>query len=434
MNALWLYKKALILGTPALNLLLASRLRKGKEDPARIGERKGIASLPKPFGPLLWVHVASVGEAQSVLSMIALLLGQNSQLNILVTSVTKTSATLLAQKLPPRAFHQYAPVDHPDWVRRFLDHWKPDIALWVESELWPTMLTFLKKRRIPSALLNAHMSQSSFRNWKRAPALAGQLLSGFLVVLAQSPEDAGYFSHFRANNVVVTDNIKYAAAPLRYNEEDLAALKAAIGNRPVWLYASTHDGEEDIAAETHKALEQAHPGILTIIAPRHPERRAAIIKTMRDHGLNASLRGAQKTLPSPADQVYITDTMGELGLFYKAAPLAVIGRSFSKDGGGGHNPIEPALLHCAVFSGPAVHNLARIYDEMKDQGAAIVIERPEDVAGTLSRYMGDAQALSALQDKGRAFAKTKSDVLKTVIEELEPVFLEAHLPPPKVTA
>lgn len=434
MTPLWIYKKTMKLGTPFLKAYLSRRVRQGKEDPARLNERMGIASLPRPSGPLVWVHVASVGEAQSILSFVDLMLTQNPSLNILVTSVTKTSAGLLAQKLPNRAFHQYAPVDHPDWIRQFLDHWNPNMALWVESELWPTMLNFLKKRHIPAALLNAHMSPNSYRNWKRAPKLIKQLLSVFLVILAQSKQDAEFYSDFTAHNVVTTDNIKYAAKPLPYDEQAFIDLTGAIGSRPVWLYASTHDGEEELAAQVHKTLSKKWPDILTIIAPRHPDRRDSIGQVIENKGLRVKFRGTDKKLPDASDQVYITDTMGELGLLYKLVPLAVIGRSFSNDGGGGHNPIEAALLDCAVLHGPNVQNMSELFTEMDEVGAAMEIKTKEDFVPMLSSLFEDKNKLEELRKLGTDFASTKANVFASVLEELEPVFLEAHLPPPKVAA
>lgn len=434
MDSFWLYKKTMTLGTPFLKAYLSARVRQGKEDPTRLNERMGVPSRPRPAGPLIWIHVASVGEAQSIMSLIDLMLAQNASLNILVTSVTKTSAGLLSQKLPPRAFHQYAPVDHPDWIRNFLDHWNPNMALWVESELWPTMLNFLKKRHIPAALLNAHMSPSSYRNWKRVPQMMKQLLSVFLVILAQSKQDADYYSNFTGHNVVVTDNIKYAAKPLPYDATAYENLKIAIGTRHVWLYASTHDGEEELAASVHKELASKWPNLLTIIAPRHPDRRAEVLKTIQNSSLKACLRGANKTLPQRDDQVYIADTMGELGLFYKLAPLAVIGRSFSNDGGGGHNPIEAALLDCAVLHGPHIQNMSELYKEMDEDDAALEVKAPEQLASIIETFFADKNKLDALRKTGFEFAQAKAGVIKKVLEELEPVFLEAHLPPPKVAA
>jgi len=431
MTAFWLYKKTMLLGTPVIKTMLKARIRKGKEDPDRINERMGIASLPRPSGSLVWIHVASVGEAQSVLRLVDLMLDQNHQLNILVTSVTRTSAQLLADKLPARAFHQYAPVDHPSWIRNFLDYWRPDMALWIESELWPVMLKYIRKRHIPAALLNAHMSPASFKNWNRMPGLLRDMLSSFLVILAQSRQDADFYATFSPHSVVTTDNIKYAAKPLAYTHHDLEALTQAIGNRPVWLYASTHQGEEILAARTHKETAPRIPGLLTIIAPRHPHRRGEVADQMAQEGLKYSLRGSEKDLPRADDQVYIVDTMGEMGLLYKLAPLAIVGRSFSDDGGGGHNPIEPALLDCAVLHGPAVQNMQELYDEMDEAAAALPVSTPDQLALLLQKLLTDPQALNELQKRGSRFAANKAGVMKKILEEIEPVFIEAHLPPPK---
>ena len=278
MSWLWLYKKSMSLGEPVIRSLLHYRARKGKENPLRLHERRGEPSLLRPSGPLIWVHVASVGEALSMLTLINLILEQIPQAHILVTSITTTAAQMLETRLPkPRAFHQFAPVDHPDWVRAFLDHWKPDLALWAESEIWPNTLTLLKKRNIPIALVNAHMSEKSFSNWSRVPRLAEDVLSVFTVILAQSEQDAKFYRTLGGRSVVVTDNIKYSAAPLPYDPQDLEALQSALGTRPAWLYASTHDAEEALACEVHTALQARFPAGYV-----HPKS----IETLRRHGVD----------------------------------------------------------------------------------------------------------------------------------------------------
>lgn len=434
MSLLWVYKKAMTLGEPAIRALLAHRARKGKEDPARITERYGIPSRPRPAGPLIWVHVASVGEAQSMIALVEMVLAQMPDAQVLLTSITTTSAQLLESRLPARAFHQYSPVDHPDWVRRFLDHWNPNLVLWAESELWPNTLMLLKKRHIPTTLLNAHMSEKSFRNWSKAPRLAEDMLSTFMGILAQTDEDAERYTQLGGRSVVVTDNIKYSADPLPCNDDDLAALKSAIGNRPVWLYASTHDGEERLACLTHKALSGQFPDLLTIIAPRHPARAKEIEAVIGMHDLTFQTRTTEKKLPGPADQIYLADTMGELGLFYRAAPVACIGRSFSNDGGGGHNPIEPAMLGCAVLHGPHVQNLGRIFAEMNKAGAALLVVAEDHLPADIGHLLASPERLKELQDLGYAFASQKAGILNKIAEELEPAFLMAHLPVLKARA
>ena len=300
--------------------------------------------------------------------------------------------------------------------------------------MWPNTLTLLKKRNIPVALLNAHMSEKSFRNWRRAGRLAEDMLSVFSVILAQSEQDADYYRRLGARSIVVTDNIKYGADPLPCDEADLAALKAAIGSRPVWLYASSHDGEEALACQTHRMLQAQFPDLLTVIAPRHPARSAAIKGIIEDHDLTYTSRGPDKLLPVAADQIYLADTLGEMGLFYRAIPLTCMGRSFSKDGGGGHNPVEPAMLRSAVLTGPHVQNFEIIYSDMVAAGGAAQVTSPAELGHKIAALLSNPENLSMLQESGYSFAAIKARSLNVIAEELEPLFILAHLPVLKVRA
>lgn len=432
MSLYWIYKRGMTFGKPVIEAILNRRLRDGKEDPDRVTERHGIASKQRPDGPLLWVHVASVGEAQSVLPIISLFLEQVPEASVLVTSITRNSATLLETRLPPRAFHQYLPVDRPAWVRRFMLHWKPDLVLWAESELWPAILAEIRKRHLPAALLNARLSPKSFANWSRAPKFIESILSTFTVILTQTDLDNDYFTALGARSVVTVGNIKFAAPPLPVQPNDLIALTNAIGARPVWVYASSHAGEEELAVKTHVTLQNHFPDLLTIIVPRHPERRTEISRQMNAIGQDAVFRGNGKQLPTSGTQVYIADTLGELGLFYSVAPVACIGRSFSNDGGGGHNPLEAGLLNCAVLHGPHIQNLAEIYTEMDESGAALRISAPEDLASVLMELLSHKDALQNLRDKAHQFARSKNSTLQNVVKECEPIFLLANLPLLKV--
>lgn len=434
MSLFWLYKKSMMLGRPAINAVLRKRVRLGKEDPARLDERRGVASLPRPAGPLMWVHVASVGEAQSMLPLVSMYLDQNPTAHLLMTSVTRTAAELLAQRLPDRAFHQYLPVDRTSWVRRFLDHWKPDMVLWAESELWPVMMADLNKRRLPVALLNARMSPNSFRNWSRAKEWIESILSSFTVILTQTEQDKEYFTALGGRSVVVTDNIKYCAAPLPHDAHELAQLRRATEGRPIWIYASTHKGEENLALEVHRELIQRYPNLLTIIAPRHPERAVRggeLDSFFEENGARVDYR-SEKPIPDSKTQIYMIDRLGELGLFYSLASVSCVGRSFSDDGGGGHNPLEPALLRSAVLHGPNIQNLQEIYDQMDRAGAALPLSHPSDLARTLDALFSDASRLESQRAKGYDFAMSKSHILERIVEELEPVFMLAHLPVLKV--
>lgn len=388
---------------------------KGKEDPARLGERKGIASLDRPDGRMCWIHAASVGEAQSALILINSLRRQYPDISILVTTGTVTSARLMETSLPEGAFHQFYPLDHPAWTRRFLEHWKPDFALWMESELWPNMLGQIKAAGIPCLLVNARLSPRSFRLWRMSGKTARSLLDTFQAILCQTQTDFLHFQELGAAQAVVTDNLKYSARPLPCDEAALLAFRAAAGLRPLWVFASTHKGEEELAARVHEILAPKLPDLLTIIVPRHPARRDAIRKALSLHGLSVMFRGEDKQLPHIDTDIYVADTLGELGLFYRAAPVAMVGRSFSEDGGGGHNPLEPAQLGCAVLHGPRVQNLQDIYDDMDGAGAAILCKDEGTLVSSLLELLTSAETLERRKHAALLFARSKENVIERVM-------------------
>jgi len=422
-----LYHSLTSRSAPAFRGLLRTRLRRGKEHAIRLPERMGQPGLPRPKGKLVWFHAASVGEAQSTLILINALLVRFPDLHILVTTGTLTSASLMQQRLPPRAIHQFYPLDHPAWVETFLNHWAPDMILWMESELWPNMLKAIRARNIHCVLVNARMSRRSYRRWKHFRETAATLLSAFDLCLAQTPEDAESFLKLRAINVHVRDNLKYSADPLPFDRNELDRLQTVLAGRPVWLYASTHDGEEDLACAIHKKLQKNHPNILTVIVPRHPERRNDILAQCQKQGVQARLRGDTLSPPELGDQIYIADTLGELGLFYRLCPMACIGRSFSKDGGGGHNPIEAAQLGCAVLHGLAIQNLQQIFTEMDDAGAAQLVATPETLFTTLEHFLSNPPDLTELQIKGSRFAQEKAEVLAHIMNDLEPYLVDCGI-------
>ncbi len=414
----YIYRALTYTSAPFLQNLLKQRLKNGKELPTRFTEKKSIINITRPDGHLVWIHAASVGEAQSALVVINKILEHNAATNILVTTGTVTSAALMEQKLPVQAIHQFAPLDHPIWVQKFLNHWKPDGILWMESELWPNMLHEIRRRNIKAFLINAHMSEKSYTSWKRIPNLPKHILKTFEKILCQTQEDKRRYDALGARNTIITDNLKYSAAPLAYDQNDLEKISEATQHRPLWLYASTHKGEEKIAIETHQALQGTYPNLLTIIVPRHPERRDEIRKTTQS--MKTAFRGETKNLPQQEDQIYVADTLGELGLFYKLCPIAVIGRSFSNDGGGGHNPIEAAQLGCAVLHGPHVQNLQDIYDDMIAQNACIKLEKPEELAAHIKTLLGDDQKSHAWQKAAKEFSQRKTSVINKVMAHIAP--------------
>jgi 3-deoxy-D-manno-octulosonic-acid transferase len=343
--SLALYRGATRLAGPLVDRYLAARLAQGKEDAARLAERRGVASRPRPAGFLTWLHGASVGEAISALPLVERLTAHGS---VLLTTGTVTSARLIAERLPAGALHQYVPADRPDWVASFLDHWRPDLALWLESELWPNLVMATHARGTPMVLVNARMSARSAARWRWLPWTIRPLLGAFDLCLAQGEESAARFRALGARAVRAPGNLKFAAPPLPVDDAALAMLKAAIGDRPCWLAASTHPGEEAIAGAVHQTLATRHPGLLTIIAPRHPARGPEIAAALPGR---VRCRSAGE---APDGDIYVADTLGELGLFYRLAPVVLIGGSLVPHGG--QNLLEPARLGAAVLHGPHMAN------------------------------------------------------------------------------
>lgn len=417
------YKKITAKSDALLNKLLNFRLSKGKESQTRLNERKGEATLPRPDGLLIWLHAASVGETQSTLILIDTLSKEMPQAKFMVTSGTITSAELMAKRLPSTAFHQFYPLDHPAWVEKFLYHWQPNLILWMESELWPNMLMAIQQQNIPAVLVNARLSDKSFKIWNIFSRTAQKLLSTFSLILTQTQNDEMRFKKLRAQKVFTTDNIKYSAAPLPYQESELADLQTVLNNRPTWVYASTHDGEELLACKLHASLVQRHPDLLTIIVPRHPERRDEIKKICNIMKLQTIFRGEEKKLPHDNTNIYVVDTLGELGLFYKLSPIAMIGRSFSNDGGGGHNPIEAAQMGCAVLTGPNVQFQSELFREMFAKNAAHQMNDKTELLNALRTLLEDEKILKESIELALKFASNKTNVIHIVMEQLEPILM-----------
>ncbi len=403
---------------PLVALYLARRMAHGKEDRDRFSERQGVASHARPPGPLVWVHAASNGEAVSMLSLIDRLLVERPALSVLVTTGTVTSARLLAHRLPAdRAWHQYVPVDRPAYVRRFLDHWRPDLALWVESELWPNLICQTDRTGIPLLLLNGRMSARSFRGWQRVPGLIAPLLACFELCLAQDELQAERFRRLGAAAAATVGDLKTAAAPLPFDENELARIAARAVDRPLWLAASTHQGEEEAAAAVHRALKRERPGLLTIIAPRHPARADEIAAMLERAGLTVARRARGETLDSSTD-IYLADTLGELGLFYRLAGIAFIGGSLTPKGG--HNPLEAALLDCAILHGPDMSNCAAMAESLAAAGATVTVRDASELASAVGRLLGDPVERAARAAAAAGIAADNRAVLDAVLERVAP--------------
>ncbi|MEK7819578.1 MAG: 3-deoxy-D-manno-octulosonic acid transferase [Pseudomonadota bacterium] len=418
-----LYRAATVVGWPLVRLYLARRMARGKEDAARFPERLGRPSRARPAGRLIWLHGASVGESLSLLPLIARILATAARpTHVLVTTGTVTSARLMAERLPPGAFHQYVPIDAPGAVRGFLDHWRPDLVLWTESEFWPNLLTGIARRRIPLALVQGRISDRSLAAWRRVPGLIRELLAGFSLCLGQTEEDARRLSLLGAGNAGCAGNLKFAASPLPVDESALADLRARLNGRPVWVAASTHPGEEEIVARAHRALLARHPGLLTIIVPRHPERGPAIaaeIARMADNGSLRLARRAAGEKPAADTGIYLADTMGELGLFFRLARVAFIGKSLVPLGG--QNPLEPARLGCPVVFGPHMGNFTAIAKRMLESSAAMEADDGVGLIAVVDRLLSDAALRARMARAGQTLAAMESESLERTMAALKPL-------------
>ncbi|MCP5361222.1 MAG: 3-deoxy-D-manno-octulosonic acid transferase [Hyphomicrobiales bacterium] len=412
------YRWLTVITGPIIDLYLIHRRRKGKEDPKRFSERLGHASFPRPAGALVWVHASSVGEAMSVLPLIRAILEEYKELSVLLTTGTVTSSSLLEGKLPPRAFHQFVPIDKLVTVRRFLDHWKPDIGMFVESELWPNLIVETAHRGCTLLLINARMSKDAFETWRRARGIAEKMLRSFALTLAQSDDDKKRLETLGATNVRSLGNLKFDAPALPADPKETGRMVSQIGERPLWLAASTHEGEERIAAEIHNALKKEIDGLLTILVPRHPERGVGIAELCRsEFQLKTALRSKQDPILETTD-IYIANTIGELGLFYRLSGIAFLGGSLVQHGG--QNPLEAARLECAILAGPYTTNFARIYDALIQGEAAIRVRSKEELIDMLRTLLKTPAKQHTLAANALEIVESKSGVQNAYLEEIAP--------------
>jgi 3-deoxy-D-manno-octulosonic-acid transferase len=416
------YQLASAAATPLAPKLLARRLTRGKEHPARLSERRGEASLARPPGPLIWLHGASVGEVLAVIPLIERIRAQDFA--VLVTSGTVTSAGLAQQRLPAGVIHQFVPLDAPSFVARFLDHWKPDVALFVESDLWPNLILASAEREIPMILVNGRVSQRSFRRWRLLPGTIAALLGRFDLCLAQSIGDAQRFAELGAPRVTTTGNLKLDVPAPPADAPTLERFKSAIGARAVVAAASTHAGEEAAIIDAHRRLREKFPTLLTMIAPRHPDRGAGIAEIARAAGLAAGLR-SRGDLPGKDVDVYVADTLGELGLLYRLAPIVFIGGSLAKHGG--QNPIEAAKLGAAVLHGPHVWNFAEIYTTLDQAGGAEKVADAEALTARLGAWLADPAARKSVVDTAAMAVQMLGGALEHTLAALDPYLMQLRI-------
>jgi 3-deoxy-D-manno-octulosonic-acid transferase len=420
-TALSIYRTTASLATPFLRRHLDQRAGRGREDPDRLQERFGIAGRERGPGQLVWVHASSIGESLSVLSLINAIEARWPSLQLLLTTGTVSSAQLMAERLPDSVTHQFVPIDLPAAVDRFYDHWRPDLILFVESELWPNLIDLAGRRGIPMLLVNARISDRSCRSWRRLGPIIRHLLNSFQEILAQSPADATRFRSLGAKRISSPGNLKFAAPPLAADPARLADLETRIAGRRCWLAASTHTKEVTGIIEAHLEVRRRYPQALTIIVPRHPQRSGKVIEAIRAAGLTATQQSTGADIDA-AEDFYIADRLGELGLWYRIADVVFVGGSLIPKGG--QNPIEPARLGCAILYGPHGSNFQVIGKEMHVQGAMRLVADGRSLGKAVGELLADPEGVRAMAAAATTYANSQTEVLANVMTTLAP-YLEA---------
>jgi 3-deoxy-D-manno-octulosonic-acid transferase len=416
------YRLLTAVAAPLSRQILRLRLRRGKEHPARLAERRGEPSAERPSGALVWVHGASVGELTAAIPLIERIRARN--FNILVTTGTVTSAELAKKRLQRGIVHQFAPLDAPTFVGRFLDHWQPDLALFVESDLWPNMILASSQRGIPLIVVNGRLSARSFERWRYLPGTIEALLKRLDLCLVRTTADAERFGALGAPRITTTGNLKLDVPPLPVDEKKLARLAAAVARRPIIAAASTHLGEEPAVIDAHRRLKQSFPGLLTILVPRHPERGKSIAAAVTAAGLACALRSRDE-LPRASTDIYICDTLGELGLIYRLAPIVFMGGSLIPHGG--QNPIEAVKFGAAILHGPHVSNFAEIYAALDRAKGAEMVTDGSRLTTRIGAWLKDRQERERVASAGKRAVDLLGGALERTLAELEPYFMHLRL-------
>ena len=406
-----LYAAVTVLAWPLIRLIMWRRVKQGKEDGQRIGERFGRISTPRPIGPIIWLHAASVGETVSILSLVERLLADFQLANVLITTVTRSSAEILEKNLSGKLFHQFMPIDRPGEINAFLDHWNPDVAIWVESELWPNLLTAVQGRGIPTFLVQGRISERSFRHWRFLRRLVRPLLEGFSRVLVQTPGDADRYRALGAVEPIVTGSLKYSSPPLKIDQIELAQINLRLRGRPCWVAASVHPGEFSLLCDAHVIIRRRFPNLLTIVVPRHPVAGASMERFSLNADISVAVRSRADEITDETE-IYIGDSFGELGIFYEICPIAFVGGSLVPHGG--QNPLEAIQLGCVVLLGPHMFNFSQIVSDLASEDALVSVGSAASLADKIAEFLESPDLLTELRSKQKSAISARDHILDDV--------------------
>ena len=419
--SLALYRLGTRLLEPLAPWLVSQRLKKGKENPERIGERFGATQAARPEGAVIWMHGASVGESRLLLDIFAALRKRRPGIHAVVTTQTITSAEMIAAWAPPNIIHQMAPVDGPKAVETFISHWRPNAAVFAEGEIWPNMLEALQHRRIPAVLANARMTQKTLRGWNKRSGSAQKLFAAFGFIGAADQATADGLGNALGRRIETVGNLKAQAVIEAPPSEKVAAFRDATGGRPIVLAASTHPGEDEFAADAFTEVRMRKLGALMILVPRHPERGDSIVALLRERGLTTAQWSKDKTAPGPEVDVLVADTIGELLFWYACSDAVYLGGA-TTEGIGGHNPVEPNQLGKRVFTGPHGFNFAEMFDALAPTGALVIGRTSRELADYWLAELDAAQPTPVL---GSHFADSRAPFERT-LDAIAAMLPQAH--------
>ena len=408
-----LYQLISLLIYPFIRILLILRIFKGKEDLSRYKEKLGIASVKRPTGKLIWFHAASIGEFNAILPVIQGIDQKYPAINILLTTVTLTSANIAKNNLPHKVISQFMPFDCINIVNKFISYWQPNLVIWTESELWPNMINMAHKQ-CPLLLINARISLKSFSRWSLVRKFANFVLSKFSLILAQSQETKIFFEKLGIKDVLCLGNLKYMAANFVFEENELVKIKNQLKNRIVVMAASTHPGEEEIFAITHINLKKQYPQLLTIIAPRHPNRIEDVKNILSN--LNVAIRSKKEKI-TPSTDILLVDTIGEFGLFFRLSEVVCIGGSWKKIA---HSFIEAAKLKNLIIFGPNMNNSREVANEFLANKAAIFAQNQQEIEKILECYIKNPDDFDIFKNHGEQLVDKMSQVKEKILIKIAP--------------
>ena len=432
MLALRLYQLLVFLAAPFLHRRLARRAAQGREDPARLREKFGHAALKRPPGHLVWLHAASVGETNSILPLVEDILTAHPAQQILLTTGTLTSAHIVARwqsahgDLRARLKHQFAPLDRPAYIRRFLEHWQPQAALWVESEIWPNLVLACTKRDIPLIMLNGRLSAKSFAGWRRVGTTARHIFARFNLLMAQDETTAERLSALGATHIKVPGNLKLDAPPLAHDTAALAKLQEALAGRACFLAASTHPGEEVQIADALRLVRKTVSEALAIIVPRHPDRGDALADELRAQGYTVAQRSKGDAI-SPTCEIYLADTLGEMGLFYRLADIVLMGGTLVPHGG--QNPVEAAQLNCALLAGPHTDNFTEIFAALTGKQAVASVSDAATLATQVTALLQNPNGVRMMATAAADYAEGMRGTRARVLQLIAPYLVDPKAAP-----